>query len=136
MKLSIIIPVRNEELLIKKIVDDWQGYIAIIKDEVETRLVVNAFIQKKGDQLEYLTQTGGVIQFNEELPTLSLPRSNPLVDAGIIKKNIEDNQENFKQIKNNINEFIGINEFRKRKVFSLKDILIFNNKVFNHIESF
>ena len=46
------------------------------------------------------------------------------------KKNIEDTVENFKQIKNNINEFIGINQFKKKQEFSLKDILIFNNKIF------
>ena len=46
------------------------------------------------------------------------------------KKNIEDTEENFQQIKNNINEFIGINQFKKDKWFSLKDIYIFNNKVF------
>lgn len=46
------------------------------------------------------------------------------------KKNIEDTKENFQQIKNNINEFIGINQFNKRPWFSLKDIFIFNNKVF------
>jgi len=48
----------------------------------------------------------------------------------VFKKNIEDIEENFKQIKNNINEFIGKNQFKKHQWFSLKDILIFNNKVF------
>ena len=46
------------------------------------------------------------------------------------KKNIEDTEENFKQIKNNINEFIGIEQFIKHKKYSLKDILIHNNKIF------
>lgn len=46
------------------------------------------------------------------------------------KKNIEDIKENFKQIKNNIHEFIGINQFKKEKWFSLKDIFILNNKIF------
>ena len=46
------------------------------------------------------------------------------------KKNIEDTEENFLQIKNNINEFIGINQFKKNRWFSLRDIFIFNNKVF------
>ena len=46
------------------------------------------------------------------------------------KKNIEDTEENFQQIKNNINEFIGINQFKKSQNFSLKDLLILNNKVF------
>ena len=46
------------------------------------------------------------------------------------KKNLEDNKENFKQIKNNINEFIGVNQFDKNQYFSLKDIFIFNKRVF------
>jgi len=46
------------------------------------------------------------------------------------KKNIEDINENFQQIKNNINEFIGKDQFKKDKWFSLKDIFIFNNKIF------
>ena len=48
----------------------------------------------------------------------------------VFKKNIEDTEENFQQIKNNINEFIGINQFKKSRSFSLKDIFIFNNKIF------
>ena len=48
----------------------------------------------------------------------------------VFKKNIENTQENFKQINNNINDFIGINQFQKDKWFSLKDILIYNNKVY------
>ena len=46
------------------------------------------------------------------------------------RKNLDDDKENFKQIKNNINDFIGLNQFRKKNTFSLKDISIFNNKVF------
>ena len=46
------------------------------------------------------------------------------------KKNIEDTEKNFQQIKNNINEFIDINQYKKTKWFSLKDILLFNNKIF------
>ena len=46
------------------------------------------------------------------------------------KKNIEDFEENFQQIKNNINEFIGINQFEKSNKFSLKDIFVFNNKIY------
>ena len=46
------------------------------------------------------------------------------------KRNIEDAEENFQQIKNNINEFIGANQFEKNKWFSLKDLHISNNKVY------
>ena len=51
----------------------------------------------------------------------------------VFKKNIDDADEDFQQIKNNINEFIDINEFKKSKQynwFSLKDILIVNEKIY------
>ncbi|MDA8721342.1 PQQ-dependent sugar dehydrogenase [Candidatus Pelagibacter bacterium] len=55
-----------------------------------------------------------------------------LSSRGILafKKNIENTKENFQQIKNNINDFINIKQFKKRRGFSLKDILISNNQVF------
>ena len=40
-----------------------------------------------------------------------------------------DNKINFKQIENNINKFIGLKQFKK-KWFSLKDLLILNDKIF------
>ena len=46
------------------------------------------------------------------------------------KQNINNDKENFKQINNNINEFINISQFKKRRWFSLKDILIYNDKIF------
>ena len=52
------------------------------------------------------------------------------------KKNLDDDKENFTQIKNNINKFIGLKQFHKKDKrndkywFSLKDIFIFNGKVF------
>jgi hypothetical protein len=46
------------------------------------------------------------------------------------RKKINDDKENFKQIKNNINEFIGLNQFNKNKWFSLKDLLVSNDKIF------
>jgi len=44
-------------------------------------------------------------------------------------KNIE-NELSIKQIKNNINNFIGLNEFLKRGWFSIKDLHIYKNKIF------
>ena len=35
-----------------------------------------------------------------------------------------------KQIKNNIGEFININQFKKKRWFSIKDLKIFNNKIY------
>ena len=50
-----------------------------------------------------------------------------------INKRIEIRRiyKELQQIKNNINEFIGIKQFKKNQFFfSLKDIFIFNNKIF------
>ena len=46
------------------------------------------------------------------------------------KKNLTDVKINFKQIKHNISYFIGLDEFKKYRWFSLKDILIFKNKIY------
>ena len=55
-----------------------------------------------------------------------------LSSRGILafRENLNDDRETFKQIKNNINEFIGLEQFGKRKTFSLKDLFILKNKIF------
>ena len=45
------------------------------------------------------------------------------------KKNLNDDRENFKQIRNNFNYFIDFEKKVDRR-FSIKDLLIFNNKIF------
>ena len=45
-------------------------------------------------------------------------------------KNLTDDEKNFKQIKNNINNFIGIKQFNKSHEFSLRDLTIFNKKIY------
>tara|TARA_Y100000816_G_scaffold260498_1_gene216822 strand:+ start:672 stop:2084 length:1413 start_codon:yes stop_codon:yes gene_type:complete len=46
------------------------------------------------------------------------------------KKNISNENESFKQIGNNIDDFISVKQYEKNNWFSLKDLLIFNDKVF------
>ena len=46
------------------------------------------------------------------------------------RKNLNDDGVNFKQIKNNLDDFISIKQYEKHEWFSLKDILIFKNQVF------
>jgi len=46
------------------------------------------------------------------------------------RKHLSDDNENFKLIKNNIDNFIGMKQFNKSEKFSIKDILIFNDKIF------
>ena len=54
-----------------------------------------------------------------------------LSSLGILgySKNISD-KIIFKQIKNNINEFIGLEQFNKKVWYSLKDLTIHNNQIF------
>lgn len=42
----------------------------------------------------------------------------------------ENNKKKFKQINNNIENFISIKQFEKDKTFSVKDLYIFKNKIF------
>jgi len=86
---------------------------------------------------KYKLLIGFYAGINNEFPGsgyIDFYKSNIIVlsSRGVLafKKNIEDINENFQQIKNNINEFIGKDQFKKNKWFSLKDIFIFNNKIF------
>lgn len=46
------------------------------------------------------------------------------------KKNFESDELIFKQIKNNIDDFIGEDQFKKHRWFSIKDIKIIKNKLY------
>ena len=103
----------------------------ITTEENIKKLSINKTLKK------YKLNSGFYAGINNQFPGsgyIDFYKSNIIVlsSRGILafKKNIEDTEENFKQIKNNIDEFIGINQFKKNKWFSLKDIFIFNNKVF------
>ena len=55
-----------------------------------------------------------------------------LSSTGILafEKILTDDEINFQLIKNNINDFIGLSQFKKDSYVSLKDMLIFENKLF------
>ncbi|MBO6979384.1 MAG: PQQ-dependent sugar dehydrogenase [Prochlorococcus marinus XMU1428] len=46
------------------------------------------------------------------------------------RNEINNDKENFKQIQNNINEFINNEQFKKYRWFSIKDLLIYKDKIF------
>ena len=48
----------------------------------------------------------------------------------LIYKNLFADHENFKKIQNNIDDFININQFKKDKSFSLKDLMINEDKIY------
>ena len=55
-----------------------------------------------------------------------------LSSRGILafRENFNNDEKNFIQIKNNINNFIGIKQFEKFKWYTIKDLLIAGNKIF------
>jgi len=46
------------------------------------------------------------------------------------KSNLTNVNENFKQIKNNINDFIGLDQFKKYKTIALRDLTVIKNKMY------
>ncbi|MBO6979377.1 MAG: PQQ-dependent sugar dehydrogenase [Prochlorococcus marinus XMU1428] len=68
----------------------------------------SAFIDFDNENL-FILSSRGLLAFNE---------------------NFNDKATNFKQITNNINQFISLEQFKKRPSFSVKDLLIFKNYIF------
>ena len=68
---------------------------------------------------------GGYIDFYEDNMFI-------LSGRGILAygENLNDDEVSYKQIKNNLDDFIGIKQYEKHEWFSFKDILIFKNQVF------
>jgi len=124
-KILNLVNLLNLELLKKQ-----EGSEIILKDS-KVKLLNNKTLRK------YELTSGFYSGIHENFPGsgyIDFYEGNIIVlsSRGVLafKKNIEDTEENFRQIKNNTNEFIDINQFKKHKWFSLKDILIFNNKIF------
>ena len=72
-------------------------------------------------------------QLNKDSVETLENRSNYQSDISLLSENnIEHdiNIKNFKQIKNNIQKFIGYKQYKKNRWFSLKDLLIHNNSIF------
>jgi len=120
-----LVDLSNLELLKKQ-----EGSEIILKDSI-VKLSNNKTLKK------YNLTSGFYAGINNILPGsgyIDFYEDNIIVLSarGVLafKKNVEDTEEKFQQIRNNINEFIGIKQFIKHKMFSLKDILIINNKIF------
>jgi len=124
-KLLVELDLPNYELLKKK-----EGSEIILKSSIE-KLSNNKTLKK------YKLTSGFYAGISNIMPGsgyIDFYENNMFVLSarGVLafKKNLENDKENFKQIRNNINEFIGIKQFKKFKDISLKDILIFNKKIY------
>ena len=102
------------------------------KTNLKDNLILKKYVLNSGFYAGINNKTPGsgyVDFFEDNLVILS--------SRGVLafRKSFHDDK-NFKQIENNINDFIGINQFNKLSPrgkyywFSLKDLLIFNNKIF------
>ena len=86
---------------------------------------------------KYLLKTGfyaGINQYSPGSGHISFYENNLVIisSRGMLaykEINTGDNV-NFKKIKNNINNYIGLSQFEKGRNFSLKDLFIFKNKIF------
>jgi len=115
----------NQELIIKKNNSD------ILIKENETKLSNDITLKK------YLLTSGfysGISNYFPGSGYIDFHGDNTVIlsSRGILafRKNLDSDKESFRQIQNNINEFIGIKQFRKNNWFSVKDLLIVNNKIF------
>ena len=86
---------------------------------------------------KYLLKTGfyaGINQYSPGSGHISFYEDNLVIisSRGMLayKKVNTDDKVNFKKIKNNINDYIGLSQFEKGRNFSLKDLFIFKNKIF------
>ena len=113
------------ELYSKEIASDIEINRTLIN--LSDNLIMNKFELLSGFyhgiNLQY--PGSGFIDFHEENIIV-------LSSRGVLafKKEMNDDKGSFKQIENNINEFINLKQYQKKNWFSLKDILIFNNLVF------
>jgi hypothetical protein len=75
--------------------------------------------------MRYISPGTGYIDFFENNILI-------LSSRGVLafKEDLNDDRENFKQIKNNIDDFIGIEQFNKSNEFSIRDLYIFKQKIF------
>ncbi len=115
----------KKELKIKKKGDDIE-----IK-ESQVKLPNNKILKK------YLLKSAFYAGIHQDLPGsgyIDFFENNIFILSarGILafRKHLNNDKDNFKQIKNNINEFIGEDQFKKQKWFSLKDLHIFKNKIY------
>ena len=127
-KIDYLTPyILNFELKFKKYGED----IKVISNDKKIKLEGGYYLKK------YKLLDGFYVGINNLFPGSGFIDFNNndifiLSATGVLayKNKINDQKENFKQIENNIENFISYEQFSKKNWFSLKDLLIFKNKIF------
>ena len=111
------------ELKSKKNLDDIQirksEYIKLSNNKTMSKFTIGSGFYSA----IYKINPGGYIDFYEN--NLFLISSRGILAYG---QNLED--KNLRQIRNNLNDFINLKQFNKSITFSLRDLLIYKNKIF------
>jgi hypothetical protein len=99
-----------------------------ISDSEKIQLKKNFFLNK----LKVNGLYSGIYNISPGTGYLDFHNDNLLIVSarGILAYSNGENKKKFKQINNNIENFIGINQFKKDKSFSIKDLYILKNKIF------
>ena len=127
----------SEQQQILKIVD--LSVIELEKKREGTEIIIEENIVKLPNNKtlkKYILTSGFYAGINNNFPGsgyIDFHRDNLVVlsSRGVLAFNKQlGDKESFNQIKNNLNDFISIEQFKKWSQVSLKDILISNNKVF------
>lgn len=126
-----------EQQQILKVVDLW--VIELEKKREGSEIIIEESIVKLPNNKtlkKYILTSGFYAGINNNFPGsgyIDFYKDNLVVlsSRGVLALNNQlDDKESFKQIKNNLNDFISIEQFKKSSKISFKDILISNNKVF------
>ena len=105
---------------------DWSALELLKKNETSEIITLENIIKlsKNKTLKQYQLTSGFYSGINNDFPGsgyIDFYKGNIIVlsSRGILafKKNIENTEKNFEQIKNNIDEFISINQFKKNKWF-------------------
>ena len=123
-KIIAEISIPSLEMKSKKSLDDLKFKKRSIKLDKNLILTKYEFLNGFYSGIHEVYPGSGYLDFhNENLFVVSA--------RGIIAyKNLRDDKQFFKQIENNIDDFINLKQFKKMRWFSIKDLKIHNDKIF------
>ena len=125
---------------LKKVVTHVSARLELVKKESGSDIEINKTTINLSNNLsiqKFQLLTGFYSGIHNEYPGsgyIDFHKENIIImsSRGLLafKQDLIDDTEGFKQISTNVNDFIGLEQYDKNKWFSLKDILIFNDKIF------